>query len=134
MVRMKVYICGPMTGIPQFNLPAFDLAALELRAADYEVVSPGELAAPVVRAAEEASLDGSLLSNVGTWGEFLARDVRLLADDGIRAVFVLPGWEASRGARLETFVAHLLDMPILSLATNEAVPLWRLTVAWTTGR
>ena len=131
---MKVYICGPMTGIPRFNLPAFDAAAVELRACGYEVISPGELDDPVVRQMEWDSPDGSPLAKVGTWGSFLARDVQLLADDGIRAIFVLPGWESSRGARLETFVAFLLDMPILSLATNEAVPLWRLTVAWTTGR
>ena len=131
---MKVYICGPMTGIPQFNLPAFDAAAEELRSLGFEVVSPGELDDPDVRAAEWASPDGSPLAKVGTWGSFLARDVRLLADDGMRAIFVLPGWETSRGARLETFVGHLLDMPILSLATSEAVPLWRLVVAWSDGR
>ena len=132
---MKVYICGPMTGIPRFNLPAFDAAAVELRSQGYEVVTPGELDDPVVRAMEWDSPDGApLTEGVGTWGEFLARDVLLLADDGIRAIFVLPGWESSRGARLETFVGYLLDMPILSLETNEPVPLWRLTVAWSTGR
>lgn len=109
---MKVYIAGPMTGLPQFNFPAFDAAGEKLRNAGFRVVSPAELDDPVDRAAALASTDGSALSyGTGvkrTWGEFLARDVRLLADDGIDAVVVLPGWEKSRGARLETFVANAL--------------------------
>ena len=110
---MRVYIAGPMTGIPQFNFPAFDAAARDLRAVGLDVVSPAELDDPEDREAALQSPDGSALSyGTGvkkTWGEFLGRDVRLIADGGIEAVYVLPGWNNSRGARLETFVAKAMQ-------------------------
>ena len=110
---MKVYVAGPMTGIPQFNFPAFDEAAKVLRDRGFDVTSPAELDDEVDRAAAMASPDGSALSYgkgvKKTWGEFLARDVKLLSDGGIEAVVVLPGWRKSRGARLETFVANAMN-------------------------
>lgn len=113
---MKVYVAGPMTGIPSFNFPAFDAAAAQLRRAGYDVVSPAEMDDPVTRAAAMASPDGapgSGSTNGETWGDFLARDVKLIADGGIDGIMVLDGWENSRGARLETFVgAALCGLPI----------------------
>lgn len=109
---MKVYIAGPMTGLPQFNFPAFDAAAKDLRYVGHEVVSPAELDDPEDRSAALASADGSMLNGHGlhkrTWGDFLSRDVKLIADEGVEAIYVLPGWSASRGARLETFVGKAM--------------------------
>lgn len=116
---MKLYIAGPMTGIPQFNFPAFDAAAEDLRNNGHEIVSPAELDDPESRAAAMASPDGapgSGSSNGETWGDFLARDVKLIADTDIDGIVTLPGWEKSRGARLETFVAHLCGKPLYRLA------------------
>ena len=116
---MKVYLAGPMTGIPSFNIPAFDAMAKRLRTAGYEVVSPAELDDPTIRSISLDSADGALATletHGATWGDFLARDVELIADDGIEAVVVLPGWETSRGARLETFVANALcGLPIFTV-------------------
>ena len=114
---MRVYLAGPMTGIPQFNYPAFIAMADRLRASDFDVVSPAELDDPDDRAAALASPDGRMLAYTEgtgkTWGDFLSRDVKLLSDNGIKAVVVLPGWQQSRGARLETFVANAMcGLPI----------------------
>lgn len=108
-----------MTGIPQFNFSAFDVAASTLRAMGYEVVSPAELDTPEDRALALASPDGRIETVVKSWGQFLARDVLLIADgdaDGpIDGIFVLPGWDNSRGARLETFVGFLCRKPIYEM-------------------
>lgn len=129
---MKVYIAGPMTGIPQFNIPAFDEAAAVLRAQEHEVVSPAELDDLFTR--EEALSSGTGDQDhvtSGTWGDFLARDVKMIADDGIEAVFVLPGWEQSKGARMESFVAHLCGLPVLRYPDGLPVPRYELIMAWT---
>lgn len=121
---MRVYIAGPMTGIPQYNFPEFDRVATLLRAMGYDVVSPAELDDPVDRAAALQSIDGSVQTKSGfgkSWGDFLARDVKLIADDGIEAIITLSGWEKSRGARLETFVGYLCHLPILSMWHDHVV-------------
>ena len=140
---MKVYLAGPMTGIPQFNYPHFAAVAAMLREGGFDVQSPAEMDDPATQAAALASVDGapgSGSANGETWGDFLARDVKLLADDGIEAVAVLHGWENSQGARLETFVANLLGLPIYrwgNLAMHgqdpskwQRVSLRELTRAW----
>lgn len=115
--EVKLYLAGPMTGIPQFNIPAFDEMARTLRGEGYEVVSPAELDGPETRAVALASPDGapgSGSANGETFGDFLGRDVKMMVDDGIDAVVVLPGWDRSKGARIETFVAYAIcGMPVL---------------------
>lgn len=108
---MRLYVAGPMTGLPQFNFPAFDAMATLLRNEGHDVVSPAELDDPEDRAAALASPDGYMHGGHHmnkTWGDFLARDVKLLADGGIEGIVVLTDWERSRGARLETYVGHAL--------------------------
>jgi hypothetical protein len=120
------YLAGPMTGIAKFNFPAFEAAAKALRAAGYDITSPHENDTPEVQAAAWASPDGKLDATgkiAGeTWGDILARDVKLVADE-VSGVVLLTGWSKSRGARLEAFVAILCGLPFYSFEPSQNDPL-----------
>lgn len=91
----RVYLSGPMTGIPENNFPAFHDAAEYLRALGYEVVSPAEI--------QEA----------GSWELCLRADLRELCT--CDSIALMPGWENSKGANLELHVAHRLGMEVIHL-------------------
>jgi len=89
---MKMYISGPMTGIPNLNFPLFHSEAEKLRAAGFQVINPAEL-----------NPDPSK-----SWTDCMRVDIKALMEcDGIH---MLPGWTASRGAVLEHHIAVGLGM------------------------
>ena len=102
------YLAGPMSGIKKFNFPAFDEAAESLRKRGWYIVSPAELDDETTRKVALASKTGDphAKSQQHTWGDFLSRDVKIVADQCQGIVF-LPGWHLSRGARLEAYVGLL---------------------------
>lgn len=112
-----------MRGIPHYNVPAFTRIAAVLRKRGYSIISPAELDSDAIRSVTEKSTDGKECDRDGliggeTAGEILARDVRILHDKAQGIIF-LPGWERSRGARLEAFVALLQkDMEFLHWDDN----------------
>lgn len=103
---MKWYLAGPMSGIPQFNFPAFFEAGKVLREAGHDIVSPAELDDREHAGEALASPHGDVGDSSVTWGQCLGRDVQIIADT-VDGVVLLPGWENSRGARLEAFVGVL---------------------------
>lgn len=110
---MRVYLAGPMSGIAQFNFPEFYRVAALLRGSGWEVVSPAELDDAEDKSAAMSSQDGDPNNRTlvkKSWGDFLARDVKLIADSGIEGIVFLPGWVGSRGARLEAFVGLLCGL------------------------
>jgi hypothetical protein len=106
------YLAGPMSGFPQFNIPLFDLVSLHLRDQYWDVISPAELDDPEFREMCLASKTGTELIGDKTWGDLLARDVKIVADQ-VTGLILLPGWTRSRGARLETFVGLLCNKEFL---------------------
>jgi hypothetical protein len=123
VVAPKLYLAGPMSGLPQFNFPAFYAATEMLRAQGYDIVSPAELDDAEDSGAAMKSPDGDPNNRdaVGgkTWGDFLARDVKLLADAGITGIIFLDGWQKSKGAKLEAFVGVLGKLKFYTYSTKQ---------------
>ena len=95
---MKLYIAGPMTGLPELNFPAFHNEAARLRSQAYEVVNPAELN-------PEPTMP---------WAECMLRDLEALTHcDGI---VLLPGWEKSPGAQIERLWAMRLGLTVSEVA------------------
>ncbi len=111
---MKVYLAGPMRGIPEFNFPAFRDGARQLREAGYEVFSPAEHN-------QDLGLDTTGMA--GHQHEHEAEfPLRKLLGDGLAwicahadAIAVLPGWENSLGAQAEVAVARALGLPVIQV-------------------
>lgn len=99
----RIYLSGPMSGLPEHNYPAFNAAAARLRAQGHDVVNPAELN-------PDASTD---------WHACLRRDIAALTTCNTLAL--MPGWEHSQGAHLELDVAHRLGLHITTVqALSEA--------------
>lgn len=110
---MKAYIAGPMSNHPQYNVPAFLDAQKDLDSReDIETQLPVDLNDPKVVEKLLAAETGTEVASGQTWGELLALDLELI-EAKCDTIVVLPGWQRSRGARLETFFGRLLDYPIL---------------------
>ena len=91
----RIYISGPMTGLPDLNFPAFNAAAAGLRSVGHEVVNPAEL---------NQKPDAS-------WHDCMRTDLKALLDCDTLAL--LPGWEGSSGAHLEIHLAHRVGISIV---------------------
>jgi hypothetical protein len=88
----RIYIAGPMSGLPEFNYPAFNLAARHLRGQGHIVHNPAENPPPAC----------------GTWLGYMRMAVTQLAQ--CDAVHFLPGWEKSKGACVEFDLARGLGL------------------------
>lgn len=111
--RPYYYLAGPMTGIPAFNFPEFDRISGRLRDAGYNIISPAELDSPEARKKALASPDGAGNKEADSdWRDYLRRDVNIVMDENCLGVICINGWENSKGARLETYVAEAFGKPI----------------------
>ncbi|TDB86454.1 DUF4406 domain-containing protein [Actinomadura sp. KC216] len=108
---MRIYVSGPMRGLPAFNHPAFERAACALRGQGHEVFSPQEKN-------EADGFDFTSMSGTEDLAEIgfdlrrsLALDLGWICAEA-EAVVALPGWRSSRGARAEVATALALDLPV----------------------
>ena len=109
-MKKVVYLSGPMSNLPAFNFPAFHAGAAALRAEGYTVINPAEL--------DEADTEP-----VGSkpWASYLRRDIVELMK--AEAIALLPGWENSKGARLELHIATELGFEVIELKPQSPIEL-----------
>ena len=115
---MQLYIAGPMTGLENFNYKAFFDTEEELIKLGYQPLNP---------ARHDGENFEDAMKHVGTsespahpWEYYIRRDIPIVAQaDGL---LLLPGWEASRGARLEVSIAKALSMPLFILRDGVVLP------------
>ncbi len=110
----QCYISGPMTGYPNFNAEAFDEAAVIVRESGWGAFVPTEndAEAGIIL----AGCDGT---ETFDFNKALAKDaMQVCLSD---AVFVLPGWEKSRGARIEVTLAFGMKVPVYYFETGEPI-------------
>jgi hypothetical protein len=117
------YLAGPMSNRPQFNFPEFHRVGDLLRAQGYNIVSPAELDDPQDAEEALASPDGAPGSTTRPWADFLARDLVICSLPTCVGAILMPEWEESRGARLETYVLSRLGKPLYAFEDGRSGPL-----------
>lgn len=98
---MKIYIAGPMTGLPDFNYPAFHEVAARLREQGHEVMNPAENPQP----------------SCASWAGYMRLALAQLVQ--CDCIVLLPGWADSKGALFERKTAQVLGMQLVHMADYE---------------
>ena len=95
---MRIYISGPITGTTDY-MERFAAAERELWDNGWDdIVNPAGILS--VRLPEGSS-----------WEAYMGESLKLLCE--CDAIYMMRGWEGSRGARLEHVVAESLDLRVL---------------------
>ena len=111
--KATIYVAGPMRGHENFNFPAFDRQTDILRKQGWKVINPADMDR------EDGKPDAGPMEfdpaiNYGDrefMRDALRRDIEVICRD-CTAVYMMTGWEASRGAKAEWAVAKALGLEI----------------------
>lgn len=90
-MALKIYISGAITGTTDYKR-RFKAAERKITAAGFEAVNP-------------LNLDFILDPATTTWEQYMRADLGLLS--ACDAIYMIPGWESSKGARIEYEYAML---------------------------
>ncbi len=100
-----IYIAGPMTGHENFNFDAFDEASLRHKELGYEVINPADLSRKLSVTCNVPLEDLSIR-------EIAHKDLITLLTRATH-MYMLNGWQNSKGAKAEHAIAQWLDMTII---------------------
>ena len=95
VMAIKIYISGPMTGIKDYNYPAFNSAEKELKIMGYKTFNPARI---------KSDKDW-------TWQDYMRECIKALPD--CDKIYMLKGWENSKGAKIERSIAKTLGIEII---------------------
>jgi len=90
-----VYIAGPMTGLENYNFENFNRVAEKLRSEGWTVHNPADHG----------------MSEGATWEDYMAIALTKVGQRGV--MYMLKGWQMSRGACLEQLIATNLNFKII---------------------
>ena len=94
-MKKTIYVSGGMSNLPEYNYPAFHSVAADLKRLGWRVVNPAEF----------FNGDTTLDKEV-----YMRRDIAELLE--VDAIYMMKGWENSRGARLEHDIASQIGIKI----------------------
>lgn len=97
---MRIYISGPMTGLPDSNFAAFHAAEAQWAARGWDVRNP-------------ARNDGGSQHRGRAF--YMRLDYKHLLD--VDAIALLPGWQHSEGALSELNAAREMDLEVFDAIT-----------------
>lgn len=103
-MKKKIFIAGPMTGIPEYNRPAF-LFAEEFLAQFYEVLNPAR------------NFDGRTDL---PWHMYMGETMGQVLQ--VNKIYMLNGWRKSKGATIEHLIASAMGIPIFNEALRVMEP------------
>lgn len=95
----RVYVAGPMSGLPGLNYAEFNQAAAYLRELGYHVENPAENPVPAC----------------GSWTGYMRMAIAQLVQ--CDEIHMLRGWKESKGAKLEHEIAQQLGLLVSGAAS-----------------
>jgi hypothetical protein len=104
----RVYIAGPMSGMIDLNFPAFHAAAAEYRKRGAFVINPAEMNGGDAEIYHTEKMTAEQYH--AHWVKCMKKDINALMT--CDAIVMLPGWQKSRGAKLEHHIARNLGLTI----------------------
>lgn len=118
---MKVYLAGPMRGIPEFNFPAFHSAAAKLRSEGHFVFSPAEKdnerhGTDISKGNANGDEEVAAKEHGFSLREALGVDLGWICAEA-EAIALLPGWQNSKGATAELATARALGLEVIEIAS-----------------
>lgn len=117
---MKIYVAGPMRGIPEFNFPAFNAATAALRKEGHEVFNPAERDIERHKGVDisKGNANGDEQVAAAQHGFSLRealRDDCVWICESADCIALLPGWENSKGAVAERALGIALGLEVVYL-------------------
>lgn len=99
---VKIYIAGPMSGMLDNNWQAFFDKEKQLRAEGWDVINPAKLD-------KDAGIKPNETVDEYNYESCASRDIEALA--GCNGIYMLSGWQHSKGACWERALAKYWDIP-----------------------
>lgn len=118
MIRKRIYCAGRMSGMPGLNFDSFDSTRDYLVAKGHEVVSPADITRRIWKNKYGTEFDPNG-DHSGQYGDYLLADLTELAT--CDAIYLMPGWEKSKGVAAELAFAKCLGLEVIDPTPEPSV-------------